>query len=66
MKAGDLIIYDWNGDDPVFGIIIKDLGYHEKLGGLAVRVRWTDTLEASNEKVDVIMDPKEDWISLCE
>ena len=66
MKVGDLIMYDWDVRDPVFGIVIKDLGHHEKLRGPAVRVRWTDTLEASKEKVDDILGPEADWIRLCE
>ena len=72
MKVGDLIICTergkpaWDVGDrsrvclPVFGIIIEDLG------GYTVTVRWMDTRRACLEHRDIIMDPKEDWISLCE
>ena len=72
MKVGDLLICTergipgWGVGDrsrvclPVFGIIIEDSARD------TVTVRWMDTRRACLEPRDVIMDPKEDWISLCE
>jgi len=63
MKIGDLIRY-WNiydnpvDDNPVFGIIVQDLGFLKEYNEEVVKVHWLDDYNCTEEKTRELTDPE--------
>ena len=64
MKAGDLIQYNPDTGGSFFGIITKDPGIHLERDKVAVEIYWHDDGSYTYEHVDVICDPKKEWLEL--
>jgi hypothetical protein len=64
MKEGTLVQYFDLDDRLVYGLITKNLGYHQELKCQAVEVVWFDDFNPTVEGIWAIKDPDEAYIEV--